>query len=72
MYGSLVSRKPHLLDAMTPAKCFNQMLVNAAIAEKLVLSAWIARNHVSNIFGKLQVVSRAEAIIRVRDASLGS
>jgi DNA-binding NarL/FixJ family response regulator len=28
------------------------------------------RNHVSTIFSKLQVASRAEAIIRARDAGL--
>jgi DNA-binding NarL/FixJ family response regulator len=28
-------------------------------------------NHASNIFGKLQVADRAEAIIRAREAGLG-
>jgi RNA polymerase sigma factor (sigma-70 family) len=49
-----------------------QGLTNTAIAEQLVLSAKTVRNHVSNIFGKLQVAGRAEAIIRARDAGLGS
>lgn len=44
---------------------------NAAIAEKLVLSLKTVRNHVSTIFSKLQVASRAEAIIRARDAGMG-
>ena len=43
---------------------------NPAIAEKLVLSSKTVRNHVSTIFSKLQVASRAEAIIRARDAGL--
>jgi len=43
---------------------------NAAIAEKLVLSPKTVRNNVSTIFSKLQVASRAEAIIRARDAGL--
>ena len=43
---------------------------NAAIAEKLFLSPKTVRNHVSTIFSKLQVASRAEAIIRARDAGL--
>jgi len=47
-----------------------QGYTNAAIAEKLVLSQKTVRNHVSNIFSKLQVTGRAEAIIRARDAGL--
>jgi DNA-binding NarL/FixJ family response regulator len=43
---------------------------NTAIAEKLVLSPKTVRNHVSTIFSKLQVASRAEAIIRALDAGL--
>ncbi len=45
---------------------------NTEIAGYLVLSAKTVRNHVSNIFNKLQVVDRAQAIIRARDAGLGS
>ncbi len=48
-----------------------QGLTNTAIAERLVLSPKTIRNHVSNIFGKLQVADRAEAIIRAREAGLG-
>jgi DNA-binding NarL/FixJ family response regulator len=48
-----------------------QGYTNTAIAERLVLSAKTVRNHVSNIFSKLQVAGRAEAIIRARDAGLG-
>jgi len=48
-----------------------QGYTNTAIAERLVLSPKTVRNHVSNIFGKLQVADRAEAIIRARDAGLG-
>ncbi|MBN1993926.1 MAG: response regulator transcription factor [Anaerolineae bacterium] len=48
-----------------------QGLTNNAIASRLVLSPKTVRNHVSNIFNKLQVADRAQAIIRAREAGLG-
>jgi DNA-binding NarL/FixJ family response regulator len=44
---------------------------NSAIADHLVLSQKTVRNHVSNIFSKLQVADRAQAIVRAREAGLG-
>ncbi len=44
---------------------------NAAIAKRLVLSTKTVQNHVSNIFSKLQVADRSQAIVRARDAGLG-
>ena len=44
---------------------------NLTIARRLVLSEKTIRNHVSNIFTKLQVADRAHAIIRAREAGLG-
>jgi DNA-binding NarL/FixJ family response regulator len=44
---------------------------NEEMAGQLVLSLKTVRNHVSNIFSKLQVADRAQAIIRARDAGLG-
>lgn len=46
-------------------------LSNQEIASKLFISVKTVRNHVSNIFAKLQVVDRIQAIIRARDAGLG-
>lgn len=45
---------------------------NANIAHELTLSLKTVRNHVSNIFGKLQVPDRAAAIIKARDAGFGA
>jgi DNA-binding NarL/FixJ family response regulator len=44
---------------------------NAEIAQRLILSIKTVQNHVSNIFSKLQVADRAQAIVRARDAGLG-
>jgi DNA-binding NarL/FixJ family response regulator len=44
---------------------------NATIAQDLSLSLKTVRNHVSNIFTKLQVSDRAAAIIKAREAGLG-
>jgi DNA-binding NarL/FixJ family response regulator len=44
---------------------------NAAIAKLLGLSAKTVSNYVSNIFSKLQVVDRAQAMLRARQAGLG-
>jgi len=43
---------------------------NAQIAERLGISLKTVRNHVSNIYNKLQVVDRAQAALRARDAGL--
>jgi DNA-binding NarL/FixJ family response regulator len=43
---------------------------NATIAQHFTLSLKTVQNHVSNIFSKLQVVDRAQAIVRARDAGL--
>jgi DNA-binding NarL/FixJ family response regulator len=44
---------------------------NHEIARHFVLSSKTVRNHVSNVFTKLQVADRAQAIIRAREAGLG-
>ncbi|MDE3089094.1 MAG: response regulator transcription factor [Chloroflexota bacterium] len=44
---------------------------NKQIAERLTLSPKTVSNHISNIFNKLQVADRAQAIVRARQAGLG-
>ena len=44
---------------------------NSQIAAELTLSPKTVRNHISNIFSKLQVADRAQAIVRAREAGLG-
>ena len=47
-------------------------LGNATIAARLQLSPKTVGNHISAIFTKLGVVTRAEAIVRAREAGLGA
>ena len=49
-----------------------QGLSNAEIAERLVISMKTVRNHVSNVFGKMQVADRSQAIVQAREKGLGS
>lgn len=44
---------------------------NGEIARELFVSPKTIRNHVSNVFAKLQVSDRAQAIVRAREAGLG-
>lgn len=64
-FPELSEREREILDLVA------QGASNAEIANKLVLSPKTVRNHVSNIFSKLQVADRAHAIIRGREAGLG-
>lgn len=63
-FPDLTPSEAEILELLT------QGLTIAAIAEKLVLSSKTVRNQVSNIFGKLQVASRSEAVIKAREAGL--
>lgn len=64
-FPELSDREREVLDLIA------QGLKNPEIADHLYLSSKTVRNHVSNIFSKLQVADRAEAIIRAREAGLG-
>jgi DNA-binding NarL/FixJ family response regulator len=46
-------------------------LGNATIAARLSLATATVNNHITSIFAKLQVATRAEAIVRARTSGLG-
>ena len=45
---------------------------NQEIAQRLHISAKTVSNHISNIFNKLQVADRGQAIVKARQAGLGT
>lgn len=65
VFDDLTRREWEILNLLA------QGLTNGAIAEKLTLSPKTIRNQVSIIYGKLQVATRSEAIIKARQAGLG-
>jgi len=64
-FHELTSREQEVLELL--ARGFN----NKKIADTLYISPKTVRNHVYRIFNKLQVNSRAKAIIMAREAGLG-
>ena len=71
--GNAVQAFPELTDREREVLILiAQGVSNKEIAEKLVISVKTVSNHITNIFGKLQVADRAQAIIRARDAGLGN
>jgi DNA-binding NarL/FixJ family response regulator len=64
-FPGLTERERELLQLIAAG------LNNGEIAARLVLSLKTVQNHVSNIFSKLQVADRAQAIVRARDAGMG-
>ena len=64
-FPELTEREREILELIAQGRS------NADITAQLVLSPKTVRNHVSNIFSKLQVRDRAEAIVRAREAGLG-
>jgi DNA-binding NarL/FixJ family response regulator len=78
-YFKELSAKPSVSDSLFPEltdrelellRLIAQGLNNQEIAQKLVLSPKTVRNHITNIFSKLQVADRAQAIVRAREAGL--
>lgn len=65
VFPELTDRERQVLELIA------QGLNNKKIARQLTISEKTVRNHVSNIFNKLQVADRAQAIIRARKAGMG-
>ena len=65
IFPDLTDREREVLDLIAQGRS------NTEIAHRLVLSIKTVQNHVSNIFSKLQVADRSQAIVRARDAGLG-
>lgn len=64
-FPELTAREREVLDLLARG------LPNAEIAGRLYLSEKTVRNHVSNVFLKLRVADRSQAIVRAREAGMG-
>jgi DNA-binding NarL/FixJ family response regulator len=86
VFGSAIARRLASYFATNRARAFPELtprehdvlelladgLGNQAIAAELSLSLKTVRNNVSNIFTKLRVADRAQAMIKAREGGLGS
>ena len=64
-FGGLTAREAQILEHIA------QGLDNAQIAARLDLSEKTVRNHITSIFDKISVESRAQAIVKAREQGLG-
>ncbi len=64
-FPSLTERERDVLGLVAAGKG------NATIAHELMINLKTVRNHVSNVFTKLQVSDRSAAIVKAREAGLG-
>jgi len=65
VFPELTEREREVLDLIAAGNN------NQTIADRLHISLKTVSNHISNIFDKLQVADRAQAIIKAREAGLG-
>ncbi|MBD3225901.1 MAG: alpha/beta fold hydrolase [Caldithrix sp.] len=61
----LTSREMEILELIARG------LNNAQIAQRLFIASKTVRNHITNIYSKLNVANRAQAIVKAREAGLG-
>jgi DNA-binding NarL/FixJ family response regulator len=64
-FPDLTAREREVLDLLAAGRD------NTTIARRLEMSPKTVRNHVSNIFAKLQVADRTQAALRAREAGMG-
>jgi DNA-binding NarL/FixJ family response regulator len=64
-FPDLTDREREILELMAEAR------TNTQIARRLLVNEKTVRNHVSNIFSKLQVAHRSGVVVRAREAGLG-
>jgi DNA-binding NarL/FixJ family response regulator len=64
-FPELTEREREILDLIA------QGVSNSDIAARLNVTAKTVSNHISNIFNKLQVTDRAQAMLKARDAGMG-
>ncbi|MBA2720641.1 MAG: response regulator transcription factor [Chloroflexi bacterium] len=65
-FPELTERELEILELIAAGRS------NGEIAERLAIAAKTVRNHVANVFNKLQVADRSQAIVRAREAGLGT
>ncbi|HKA58847.1 MAG TPA: alpha/beta fold hydrolase, partial [Gemmatimonadales bacterium] len=65
-FGDLTERECDVLELIA------QGLDNEEIAQRLAISPKTVRNHITSIFGKLAATTRAQAIVRARQAGFGA
>jgi DNA-binding NarL/FixJ family response regulator len=68
-------QEPHFADLTEREREVLELIArgfgNDDIARRLALSPKTVRNHVSNVFGKLGTTTRAQAIVKAREAGFG-
>jgi DNA-binding NarL/FixJ family response regulator len=64
-FPDLTDREGEVLELIAQGRS------NADISARLGISDKTVRNHVANVFNKLRVADRAQAIVRAREAGLG-
>jgi len=64
-FPELTERENEILELIAQGRS------NGDIAGRLGITSKTVRNHVANVFNKLQVADRSQAIVRAREAGLG-